>query len=203
MYYLYLFLIYKIIYFQEYKKVENILKNVFTVKRIINILQIYIMSNNSFSTLNPQILQKSSGSGGIHIHNKELDEFFKENIIYNPENVLLNAIHEIKQGRNNYVNFTSLQKEMDSINECMKDALKANKELQKSLKGPVLEKFLSKQLNISPVGGEFSCEFCGFSCNTSKGVVTHKRNCLKNPLSKKNKLISEEPKDEEEEDEEV
>ncbi len=150
----------------------------------------------------PQILQKTSGSGGIHIHNKELDDFFKENIIYNPENVLLNAVHEIKQGRNNYVNFTSLQKEMDSINECMKDALKANKELQKSLKAPVIEKFLSKQLNIAPVGGEFSCEFCGFSCNTSKGVVTHKRNCLKNPLSKKNKLISEEPKDQEEEEEE-
>ena len=183
------------------------------------------MSNNSSSTIHPpaidcsgkpsqsivftsptapQILQKTSGgSGGIHIHNKELDDFFKENIIYNPENVLLNAIHEIKQGRNNHVNFTSLQKEMDSINECMKDALKANKELQKSLKGPVLEKFLSKQLNIAPVGGEFSCEFCGFSCNTSKGVVTHKRNCLKNPLSKKNKLLSEEQKDEEEDDEEV
>lgn len=160
------------------------------------------MSNNSSSTIHPLAI-KTSGSGGIHIHNKELDDFFKENIIYNPENVLLNAVNEIKQGRNNYVNFTSLQKEMDSINECMKDALKANKELQRSLKGPVLEKFLSKQLNIAPVGGEFSCEFCGFSCNTSKGVVTHKRNCLKNPLSKKNKLLSEEQKDEEEDDEEV
>ena len=137
---------------------------------------------------------------GIHINNTELEDFFRENVLYNPENVLINAVNEIKKGHGNMAVAFALQKELLIINEARNNAVLANKELNKALKSTALENFIATQLNDKQTPNKFFCEFCKFSCSTSKGVVTHKRNCTKNPKSKKHILYREEEDEDEEAD---
>ena len=139
---------------------------------------------------------------GIHINNTELEDFFRENVIYNPENVLISAVNEIKRGNSNTVIAVALQKELSTIHEAINNALSANKELNKAIKSPALENLIATQLNNKQTPSKFFCEFCKFSCSTSKGVVTHKRNCTKNPNSKKHINYREEEVDDTDENSE-
>ena len=93
----------------------------------------------------------------------------------------------------------TLQKEILIINEAKNNAMLANKELNRALKSPALENFIAIQLNEKQNQNKFFCEFCKFSCSTSKGVVTHKRNCTKNPNSKKHILYREDDTDDSDE----
>ena len=63
--------------------------------------------------------------------------------------------------------------------------MKENKLTINRMKFTELETFFSAKLNIKQEN--HSCNFCGFSCSTVKGLTTHKRGCTKNPDAKPRK----------------
>ena len=130
----------------------------------------------------------------ITIEDQELAEFFKINVKYNPRNLLLHAVNEAKNNKldkiditrdelvsffQEYQNFQNYKKNiLNALNENMKE----NKLTINRMKFTELETFFSAKLNIKQEN--HSCNFCGFSCSTVKGLTTHKRGCSKNPDAK-------------------
>ena len=133
----------------------------------------------------------------ITIEDQELAEFFKTNVKYNPKNLLLHAVNEAKNNKldkiditrdelvsffQEYQNFQNYKKNiLNALNENMKE----NKLTINRMKFTELETFFSAKLNIKQEN--HSCNFCGFSCSTVKGLTTHKRGCSKNPDAKPRK----------------
>ena len=133
----------------------------------------------------------------ITIEDQELAEFFKTNVKYNPRNLLLHAVNEAKNNKldkiditrdelvsffQEYQNFQNYKKNiLNALNENMKE----NKLTINRMKFTELETFFTAKLNIKQE--THSCNFCGFSCSTVKGLTTHKRGCSKNPDAKPRK----------------
>ena len=130
----------------------------------------------------------------ITIEDQELAEFFKTNVKYNPRNLLLHAVNEAKNNKLDKIDITrddvilfyqeyqNFQNHKKNILNTLNENLKQYKLTLNRMKFTELETFFTAKLNIKQE--THSCNFCGFSCSTVKGLTTHKRGCTKNPDAK-------------------
>ena len=130
----------------------------------------------------------------ITIEDQELAEFFKTNVKYNPKNLLLHAVNEAKNNKLDKIDITrddvilfyqeyqNFQNHKKNILNTLNENLKQYKLTLNRMKFTELETFFTAKLNIKQE--THSCNFCGFSCSTVKGLTTHKRGCTKNPDAK-------------------
>ena len=130
----------------------------------------------------------------ITIKNAELAAFFRCNVRYNAENLLLHAVKESMQNKMNkieisreelvvfYQEYQDFQNYKKNLFTAETDNMKRFKTSISRMKFSTLEAFFVNKLNIKQE--THTCSFCGFSCSTLKGITTHKRNCSSNPDSK-------------------
>ena len=135
----------------------------------------------------------------IIINNTEIIDFFKMNKFIEPNQFILHFVNEYKNSskcgkieissielKNLYQEYQEFINNKNNIVNLTNSLFKEVKTLSYRMKLKSLDDFCSKNLSIKQEN--YSCNFCGFSCTTTKGIITHKRNCVKNPESKsKNK----------------